>query len=406
MIRVSWKMAAEVVAYCSACAGRLHALALVAFSIGGANTFAADLRNVVPPIEHGGLPLRVHVFEDYETDIEKRWWMRGQAVEDEVPRSHSASVENRRACRASETKDFDDKMGDPSVTYKAVIFNPVPGPPMGERTRLSFRYRLSGSDTLRVQIYSLTNGYHRHLSLTGLKQEEWQDATVDMTQARRPDGSGGPLAADERIDDIQFYINREADLWIDDIVLFEANAARVDSQLASGCAGGTRPQAATQSEEFPRRIIFTGWFDTGKQGVGNEWPGRFEIVKHEPPLTWKAARSVRDEETGAARIEVSMRGARRLSAQTRLQFRYRLSGGDAVNLALVDSKSKREWKKQVAQPRVGEWSNAVVDFNMDSATRTATPQAADKIHFEVLQRDAVLLVDDALLYEPGSAVEK
>ena len=39
---------------------------------------------------------------------------------------------------------------------------------------------------------------------------------------RRPDGSGGPLAEDERIDDIQFYIDPRAELLIDDIVLYEA----------------------------------------------------------------------------------------------------------------------------------------------------------------------------------------
>ncbi|NIP92379.1 MAG: hypothetical protein GWO24_02430, partial [Akkermansiaceae bacterium] len=58
------------------------------------------------------------------------------------------------------------KMGDQSREWKAVIFNPVPGPPMGSRTRLSFRYRLQGTTTLRVQIYSLSNNYHRFLTLT------------------------------------------------------------------------------------------------------------------------------------------------------------------------------------------------------------------------------------------------
>ena len=49
--------------------------------------------------------------------------------------------------------------------YARVIFNPVPGPPMGKNTRLSFRFKLHGTDTLRVQLYSLTNGYHRYLSM-------------------------------------------------------------------------------------------------------------------------------------------------------------------------------------------------------------------------------------------------
>ena len=68
------------------------------------------------------------------------------------------------------THDFDDLLGNAKAMYTAVIFNPVPGPPMGKNPRLSFRYWLKGTDTLRVQIYSLTNGYHRHLVLTGLPQ--------------------------------------------------------------------------------------------------------------------------------------------------------------------------------------------------------------------------------------------
>jgi hypothetical protein len=181
----------------------------------------------------------VHVFEDFETEIEKRWWLRGTPETNHLAPSLSDSIANRRACRATATKDFDDKMGDPKKDFKAVIFNPVPGPPLGANTRLSFRYRLQGTDTLRVQIYSLTKNYHRFLTLTNLPQSSWQSAVVDMTQARRPDGSGGPLAADERIDDIQFYIAPEADLFIDDIVLYDA--AR---------AGETEP--------FPNRIVFTG----------------------------------------------------------------------------------------------------------------------------------------------------
>jgi hypothetical protein len=90
-----------------------------------------EFRNLSGMIERGNLPQRVHVFEDYETDIEKRWWLRGVAETNNVAPSLSESVPNRRACRATKTKDFDDKMGDATKTFKAVIFNPVPGPPMG-----------------------------------------------------------------------------------------------------------------------------------------------------------------------------------------------------------------------------------------------------------------------------------
>src|SRR5262249_38167817 len=157
----------------------------------------------------------------------------------------------------------------------AVIFNPVPGPPMGKNPRLSFRYKLHGTDTLRVQIYSLTKGYHRYLSLKGLPQDRWESATVDMTQVRRPDGRGGPPSEDERIDDVQFYVDPRAELLIDDIVLYD-----------EAVPGEKRP--------FPKSIQYTGWFDTGKQG--KEWLGDFEIIDKAGSF-WKAAKSVENPET-------------------------------------------------------------------------------------------------------------
>jgi hypothetical protein len=202
--------------------------------------------NVAKTVPRKGMPNRVHVFEDYETDIEKRWWLSGKAESLNVPPG------SKQANRAVLTQDFDGQMGDPKRMYAAVIFNPVPGSPMGKNPRLSFRYFLKGTDVLKVQIYSLS--YHRFLTLTGLSQDSWQEATVDMTAARRPDGSGGPLSEGERIDDIQFYTDPRAELLIDDIVLHDE-------------AG------ADENRPFPKRILFTGWFDSGKQG--KEWPGAF-----------------------------------------------------------------------------------------------------------------------------------
>jgi hypothetical protein len=367
-------------------AGKFSAAWIVVICLSSAG-LAVEPRNVVRPVDQRDLPVRVHVFEDYETDIEKRWFMRGEAVKDERPVSLSASVPNRRSCRATETKDFDDKMGDREATYKAVIFNPVPGPPMGKHTRLSFRYRLHGTDAIRVQIYSLTNGYHRALVLTGLEQDRWLSATVDMTQARRPDGSGGALSADERIDDIQFYINRNADLWIDDIVLYEAAAPADD-------------KARGEEEAFPPRIIFTGWFDTGKQGAGNEWPGRFEIVPQEPPRTWRAAHSIEDPASGQARLEISLRGLRRLSDNTRLRFRYRLTGANSLDVALVNNTRGRSYLATLKEATADRWSEASIDFQIKPDPIDDKEPAADAIHIVVRRQDAVLLVDDLLLYEP------
>ena len=377
---------------------------LSALLVAGADRVSA----VENPTERGALPVRVHVFEDYETEIEKRWWLRGVPESNNVPPGSSGSIPNRRACRAAETKDFDDKMGDPAKTWKAVVFNPVPGPPMGPRTRLGFRYWLNGTTKLRVQIYSLSNDYHRRLELENLPQSRWESATVDMTRLRRPDGSGGPLSEDERIDDIQFYVEPAADLFIDDIVLYEA-------------APDDEP------EPFPRRVIFTGWFDTGQQGAGHEWPGDFEIVPHERPLTWKCAKSVVSP-GGEPWIRVNLRGLRPLGATNRLRFLCKSSGVDLLQVVLANSATGQQWSASLEPLADGEWATHAVDFSIGgtggppvspsggpplddqapAAPGTHRPAAdatmvtVDEIRFHA-PKGGELRVDDVLLFEPAAS---
>src|SRR5262249_17130569 len=190
----------------------------------------------------------------------------------------------------------------PERTHAAASPPPGPAPPVGKNPRLAFRYWLKGTGSLRVQIYSLTNGYHRHLVLTDLPQGRWESGTVDMTVARRPDGTGGPLSENERIDDIQFYTDPTAELIIDDVVLYDA-----------AVTGKKRP--------FPRHIHFTATFDTGRQG--KEWPGTFEIVP-DKGYFWKAARSVDDPDSGTPWIRLNLRGERPMGSKTQVFFRYRL----------------------------------------------------------------------------------
>jgi inosine-uridine nucleoside N-ribohydrolase len=328
-------------------------------------------KNLSDLVERGAFPSKVHTAEDYDTDIEKRWWMAGRL---EFMRQGLATLRN---CRGVLTQDFDDRQGNLKTSYRAVIFNPVPGPPMGKNTRLSFRYKLSGTDTIRVQLYSLSNAYHRYLSVNNLEQALWSDATVDMTQMRRPDGSGGPLSENERIDDIQFYVDPRAELLIDDIVLYDA-----------AVSGEKRP--------FPQRILFTAWFDTGKQG--KEWPGDFEIVNHETPRTWKAARSVLNPTTKQPWIRLHMRGERRLSAATELTFKYHLSGAEKMRVELVHGKGKQSLSKDVPSLVRDAWSEATLRF--DLAEGKTFDRCADEIHF-LLPAGATLTIDDVLLYVPG-----
>jgi inosine-uridine nucleoside N-ribohydrolase len=322
---------------------------------------------LIPP---EGMPTRVHAFEDYETDIERRWWMSGVAETKNVPPGSS------RACRGVLIQDFDDLMGDMKTMYTAVIFNPVPGPPMGKNPRLRFRYWLKGTDTLRVQIYSLTKGYHRCLTLTGLPEQKWQEGTVDMTRVRRPDGSGGALSENERIDDIQFYVDPRAELLIDDIVLYDAPGP-----------GEKRP--------FPVRLLYTGLFDTGKQG--KEWPGDFEIVDKRGYF-WKAARSVPGP-GGRPCIRLNLRGPRPAGETTELFFRYHLSGADRLRVAVVKAGTKEVHTVPLTGLKQGAWAEATVNFNKDGAAAPSRKDRLGEIRF-LLPDDAELLADDVLLYAP------
>ncbi|MHC4401738.1 MAG: nucleoside hydrolase [Planctomycetota bacterium] len=331
-------------------------------------------RNVSRPVPQGNMPTRVHVAENYETDIERRWWLAGRPTTQEVP---SGST---RACRAVLCRDFDGRMGDRQKIYRAVVFNPVPGPPMGPRTRLSFRYRLAGSDALRVQIYSLSNNYHRRLTLTGLPQKEWQTATVDMTEARRPDGSGGPLSEGERIDDVQFYVDPGADLVIDDVVLYEA-------------------ASPAQKHPFPKRIIFTGWFDTGKHP--QHWPGDLEIVPYGEGTSSRAARSVAKGETDSPWLRVHLRGRRPLGPRPRLRFRYRLTGGDKLHLTLADGAGGDSLECDLTDVVRDRWAETDAGFVVPEAGDGKIPMI-DQIRF-VIDPGAELLVDDLVLYEPADA---
>jgi hypothetical protein len=194
-----------------------------------------------------------------------------------------------------------------------------------------------------------------------------------MTLLRRPDGSGGPLAADERIDDIQYYVEPHVDLRIDDIVLCEA-------------------AAPGETEPFPRRIVFTGWFDTGKQGA--EWPGDFEIVPHQAPRTWKAARSVPRGATGVPWIRVGLRGERPLGGSLRLRWDYRLQGAGPLRVVLRSSRTGEEWTGAIESPMRHAWGQASVSFRIDKPGAVA-----DELLF-LPAAGAELLIDDVLLYEP------
>jgi len=102
-----------------------------------------------------------------------------------------------------------------------------PPRPVGARTKLRFRYYLTGASKMTVQMFDLTDMDNRHIRLADLKQGEWRTVYLDFTNdARRNDGSDTPFAAGHLVDLISFLVQpqgeKEVTLLIDEVVFFDA----------------------------------------------------------------------------------------------------------------------------------------------------------------------------------------
>jgi hypothetical protein len=102
-----------------------------------------------------------------------------------------------------------------------------PERPVGERTKLRFRYHLSGASAMTVQVFDLTDKDNRHIRMKSLKQDAWQWANLDFTaDGKRNDGKDTPFAAGHKVDDIFFFVEPEGDkevtLLIDEVTLYDA----------------------------------------------------------------------------------------------------------------------------------------------------------------------------------------
>ena len=106
---------------------------------------------------------------------------------------------------------------------------------VGERTKLRFRYHVSGADRMTVQLFDATDQDNRHVVLGKLKQDEWTPVYVDFTRnGRRNDGTESPFAAGHEVDDLFFLVDApaggadKAELLIDEVVLFDAGVVLFD----------------------------------------------------------------------------------------------------------------------------------------------------------------------------------
>jgi hypothetical protein len=102
-----------------------------------------------------------------------------------------------------------------------------PPRPVGQTTKLRFRYYLTGTGSMTVQIFDLTDMDNRHVRLTDLPQGQWQQANLNFTaDARRNDGTDTPFSPGHNVDDVFFLVtphgDEPLDLLIDEVVLYDA----------------------------------------------------------------------------------------------------------------------------------------------------------------------------------------
>lgn len=340
----------------------------------GGQVLPARSMNPSQTVAETKFPARFHYVENFDSETEKRSRVVGKTEIDEVASSR------RPAVRAELTQDLDRQYDDPGATYRAIILRPVPSPMVGPNPRLTFRYKLNGTDQIRIQIHSLSQRIHRSLTLNQLPEMGWHRATVDLSQMKLPDGSGEVISADELIGYIQFYIDPQAELLIDEVILHEA-------------------MNPDELRPFPQSVIFAGGFDTGEYGT--ELSGEFELVPHNQPGKGRFLKCVVDPESGQTNLRIGLRGHRRLGPNSEISFRYLQTTSQPIEVRLSGPNSKLVRSGRVYCSVQGEWTTVTVRLESDAATPVADPlpEWGDQLEFR-LHPGTELSIDDLLLFVP------
>ena len=176
--------------------------------------FAKD--PTLPP-EPEAFPNRVIFLAAFDTGPKEPYWPGEFELAEEPPTNAFW-----RAARAVPRKDGQGKL-------VSLVIDPAR--PVGARTKLRFRYHVSGAATMTVQIFDLTAMDNRHVNLTNLKQGEWTTRYVDFSRdSRRNDGTDSRFAAGNMVDAIFFFVRPEGrqpvELYVDEVVLFDAGEAK------------------------------------------------------------------------------------------------------------------------------------------------------------------------------------
>jgi hypothetical protein len=165
------------------------------------------------PLEPEPFPNRVIFLAAFDTGPKEKYWP-GDFELAEQP----ATGAWWRAARSVPRKDGKGQF---------IRLQIEPPRPVGAKTKLRFRYHLSGASSMTVQIFDATVQDNRHIHLRDLKQGEWATLYVDFGKdSRRNDGTANsPFTAGNLVDDLFFFLPSDMDrvrLFVDEVVLFDA----------------------------------------------------------------------------------------------------------------------------------------------------------------------------------------
>lgn len=173
--------------------------------------FADDPK--LPP-EKEPFPNRVIFLAAFDTGPKEKYWPGDfEIIEKGLP-----ADSYWRVARAVPRKDGKGKWIRLQIT---------PPRPVGVRTKLRFRYHVTGASAMTVQVFDATDQDNRHINLKGLKQGAWTTTYLDFTaDGKRNDGKSTPFAAGHKVDDLFFFIQpdgkEDVNLLIDEVVLYDA----------------------------------------------------------------------------------------------------------------------------------------------------------------------------------------
>jgi hypothetical protein len=278
----------------------------------------------------------------------------------------------------------------PGVSLLNVLFSAYPRAEAA--TQVYFRYYIEGADRLELRLWNLDRGGWHRITLTGLRQGVWAEATADFLNVDC-DSGGWPIRSGERVSELAFVVHGGGRLLVDDIICFSA-----------GSPNDSPP------EKFPRRVVMAWGFDP--LDYYHPWTHTDYRVNHEHESlfrNWGAAEGLGEDGKGFKRVRLIIDPPQHVGEHTRARYRYYLENVRRVQSMIFDLSDGDNRHLGLEGLPQGSWLTQTLDFTTDGIKNDGnqTPFEAgslvDDLFFLAWPSDSgkpySLLLDDIVLYD-------